>query len=335
MDPPSGRYHAPMPLLLALAALLLLTTFAPTDLYREPPIPARPTVRFQPVPLDASSRARRRLGRLVYLGGWRIDSNDPRFGGISAMHVNRNEVLAVSDSGWLIRFSRPDRPWHHIEINEIPEGPGKRILKFNRDAESMLTHGRHVWVGFEYRKAVWRYRRASWRSDSHAEPPAMQDWPANSGAEAMLRLADGRFLVFAEGAPGPGDSTELLLFEGDPAREGMPVTRLGYRAPEGYRITDAAPLRNGRFLFLNRRFTLLGGFTARLTLGSRFDLHAGAIVTGAEIARFEDPVINDNFEALSVTREGGRTIVWIASDDNYSALQRTLLLKFALEEPKP
>jgi hypothetical protein len=37
-------------------------------------------------------------------------------------------------------------------------------------------------------------------------------------------------------------------------------------------------------------------------------------------------------EALSVTRELGRTIVWIASDDNFSPLQRTLLLKFALDQ---
>jgi hypothetical protein len=32
-----------------------------------------------------------------------------------------------------------------------------------------------------------------------------------------------------------------------------------------------------------------------------------------------------------VSREGGRTILWLASDDNYNKLQRTLLLKFALE----
>ena len=36
-------------------------------------------------------------------------------------------------------------------------------------------------------------------------------------------------------------------------------------------------------------------------------------------------------EGLSVTREAGRTILWLTSDDNYSPLQRTLLMKFALE----
>jgi hypothetical protein len=37
-------------------------------------------------------------------------------------------------------------------------------------------------------------------------------------------------------------------------------------------------------------------------------------------------------EALAVEREGGRTILWIASDDNFNPLQRTLLLKFGLDE---
>jgi hypothetical protein len=37
-------------------------------------------------------------------------------------------------------------------------------------------------------------------------------------------------------------------------------------------------------------------------------------------------------EGLAVTQEGGRTIVWLASDDNLLPLQRTLLLKFEWAE---
>jgi hypothetical protein len=35
-------------------------------------------------------------------------------------------------------------------------------------------------------------------------------------------------------------------------------------------------------------------------------------------------------EALSVEQQGGRIIVWIASDDNFNPLQQSLLFKFAL-----
>jgi hypothetical protein len=35
---------------------------------------------------------------------------------------------------------------------------------------------------------------------------------------------------------------------------------------------------------------------------------------------------------LSVTREGGRTIVRLASDDNFMPILRTVLLEFAFDE---
>ena len=39
-------------------------------------------------------------------------------------------------------------------------------------------------------------------------------------------------------------------------------------------------------------------------------------------------------EALAVTRNSDDTFVWIASDDNFSVLQETLLLKFRLLKGK-
>jgi hypothetical protein len=106
---------------------------------------------------------------------------------------------------------------------------------------------------------------------------------------------------------------------------------LRYRPPRGYRITDAALLPGGGLMFLNRRVGLFEGFSARLTLAAAPRLTAGALLSGKEIAALGRPLTVDNMEALSITREGGRTIVWIASDDNFNPmLQRTLLMKFVL-----
>jgi hypothetical protein len=156
----------------------------------------------------------------------------------------------------------------------------------------------------------------------------MHFWPRNRGPEALLRLPDGRFLVFEEGDGRGGD---LLLFAGDPAVAGTPAEKLRYRPPPHYRATDAALLPDGRALVLNRRWTVLQGFTAKLTVVPLDRLMFGNELVGREIADFRPPLVVDNLEGLSVTREGGRTIVWITSDDNYLPLQRTLLLKFALE----
>jgi hypothetical protein len=61
---------------------------------------------------------------------------------------------------------------------------------------------------------------------------------------------------------------------------------------------------------------------ARFTPGMR--LEARVLLTLAP------PLLADNFEGIATTSEGGRTMVWIISDDNHENFQRTLLVKFAL-----
>lgn len=319
-----------MRILFLLVALALLATFAPPSMQRRDPPPAVTLVRFAPVALDGEAPGRRRLGRLDFLGAWQVISNDIRLGGISALHVEGGEMLAISDAGWRIRVRLPRGPAPvRAEIAMIGEGPGPPGDKWNRDVESLVVRGGDAWVGYEQANEVWRYRLPRFERHSSAAPPAMREWSGNSGAEAMARLADGRFLVFAEGDSG---DSEVLLFAGDPAAAGTPVRRLRYRPPAGYRVTDAALLPDGRLALLNRRVTLFDGFTAKLTIAALPEPGQGALIAGEEAAAFEGKVTRDNLEALSVAREGGRTILWIASDDNYNPLQRTLLMKFALIE---
>ena len=312
-----------------VAALVLLGTFAPRSLQRRDPPPAITVVGFTPVPLDEASRSGR-LGRLAFLGAWELTSNDPRFGGISAIHVEGGEALALSDAGWRIRFPlTPMRSPVRAQISMVAQGPGAQEEKENRDIESLAVAGGDAWVGYEQANAVWRYDRLTFAARSSAEPPAMARWRANRGAEAMVRLQDGRFIVFSEGS-GRGDS-EALLFAGDAALPGTQALRLRYRPPPGYRITDAARLPDGRLAILNRRIGLFEGFTVKLTIARLPPLRAGALIRGEEVAAFTGSVTRDNFEGLSVAREGGKTILWIASDDNYNLMQRTLLMKFALD----
>ena len=58
---------------------------------------------------------------------------------------------------------------------------------------------------------------------------------------------------------------------------------------------------------------------ARLTLGPPQD-----------IAWLAAPLTIDNMEGLAIRKEEGRTFIYLVSDDNFSPLQRTLLLKFEL-----
>jgi hypothetical protein len=320
-----------MRLLLLLLTVPLLATFAPISMGKMPISPDRPSVSAEPVPLRDDAPGERRLGRLTFLGGWWLRSNQPEFGGISAMHVSDGWVLALSDAGRVMRFVVPTRRGAApLSLSVLPDiaGAGKK----QQDTEAIAVGDGRAWIAFERRNAVHRYRLPNWTSEATARPVAMKSWTPNSGGEAMIRLRDGRFLLFCEGRMNEAGATEVLLFDGDPALMATRTTLLRYRPPAGYRITDAAELPDGRLLFLNRRFGLLEGFTAKLTLSDRPALSAGAVLGGREIAHFAPPVTTDNYEALSIGTERGRTILWIASDDNFLELERTLLMKFALDE---
>ena len=320
------------------AAFLLLVLLALATHVAAPPDPPLPgpeiaALHFAPVLLDASAPDRRRVGALDYLAGWQITSDSPRFGGISSMHVADGQVIALSDTGTLYRFALPSgRGSGAVRIDSLADGPGSPTVKSNRDSESMLVEGTRVWVGFEYSNMIWRYSLAGLRAETAASPAPMAEWRHNSGAEAMTRLADGRYLVFCEGLSDSRPLSDAVLFDGDPADPRSRSHLLHYRRVPGYRVSDATVLPDGRLLILNRRFEWLEGFSLAVTIADARGLAEGATIAPRVIGRLAPPLTVDNMEAASVTVENGRPILWIASDDNFFPLQRTLLLKFALVE---
>lgn len=316
---------------LLLLAAPLLTTFAPVSLTRYPRLPEKPVLWAEPVPLREDAPDARGLGALRFIEGWWLRSDHPHFGGISAIDVADGKILAVSDGGVVMRFALPTgRGRMPLDITTLADAPGPE--KKQRDSEAMAVDGGTAWIAFERTNAVYRYRMSDWRSDASSRPQPMRRWPLNSGSEAMIRLRDGRFLIFSEGARLAGGDKEVLLFNGDPAVDGTPFARLGYRPPEGFRITDAAQLPDGRLLLLNRRISLFDGIMVKLNVVDRPDFREGAVLEARELAFFQAPVTTDNYEALSIVQENAGATLWIASDDNLMGIQRTLLMKFALED---
>ena len=315
--------------LAVLAFAALATPVAPGP-PAPPPGQGTASLRAQPIRLNEDDPAQQRVGTLTFLAGWELTSDDRRFGGISAMAVEGDRITAISDSGILFDFAVPGRGAARVGIFPLPAGPGSPTRKQDRDTESMFVSGGHAWLAFENRNEVWRYARPGWSAEARVAPAAMRNWPSNRGAEAMHRLADGRFLIISESLE-PDWTSPALLFPGDPTDGGEPVA-LRFRPARGYRITDAAQLPDGRLLMLQRDVSLLGGASAKLAVVDVAALDSGRPVEGREIAHFDPPLTVDNMEALSITREGEQTIVWLASDDNYFPLQRTLLMKFALRE---
>ena len=56
----------------------------------------------------------------------------------------------------------------------------------------------------------------------------------------------------------------------------------------------------------------------------------GARLLGSEIAVLRAPPSVDNFEGIAARPGGGEDLLYIISDNNFRARQRTLLMMFAL-----
>ena len=294
------------------------------------------------VSLDPSDPARTKVGSLTFMGGVHLTSRDPAFGGYSSLSVVGDRFMMLSDGGNVVRF-RMGTDWKLADIGfrNLPGGPGEGWQKADRDSESMAVDPRTgtIWAGFEGANAIWRYAPGFARVEGHVRPKAMAKWDANGGAESLVRLHDGRFLVIAETARGPRVPVPLrrgrqtLVFAGDPLTTRQPPLRFTYMPPPGYDPSDATELPDGRLLVLNRAFSLPFVFTNILVLVDPREIREGATVTGRAIATLEPPLIHDNFEGIAATREDGATMLWLVSDDNEAApLERTLLLKFRLNE---
>ena len=297
--------------------------------------PATFAIRTERVELDWREPARKQLGELTFLGGVRLTSPVHGFGSFSVMSVDRDRFTLLSDGGNFVRF-RLNRDWRVSDVSSgaLVQGPGTGWRKLDRDSES-LAHDPATgsyWVGFEWHNQIWRYD-SQFRNGHGVRPAAMTRWTRSGGPETMVRLRDGSFVVLAESAwTRPSRARQGLWFAGDPIRARREGFRFVYHRPPGFAPTDAAELPDWRIVVLHRRASLKDGFTAVLTIVERGSIRPGAIVKGREIARFAAPVVHDNCEGLAVTQEGRDTILWIASDDNQLFFQRSLLLKFRLNQ---
>lgn len=306
---------------------------------RPAPVAQSITITAMPVALSARDSSVRTVGDLRYLGGWELRSASPAFGGISSMRVTADgRFVMLSDSGDSFTFGLKNGPIS-VLYRPLPpiDGEEAQQPKWHWDTESLGFDPatERSWIGFELSGRICRYGPGLIRAERCRVPAPMADWPATMGVESFTRLADGRFVAIAEDEEVAAGGKEALLFAGDPTDPATPPpVRFRYVPPEGHLPTDIVSLGAGRLVVLNRRVTLFDLFTAKLSVIDISGVAEGEARSGREIASFQRPLLHDNFEALALSFEEGRPVLWVASDDNHMPFQRTLLLKFALPKER-
>jgi len=331
-------------LMVAVVAYVAVAIVSPAAAQRggaDPPVPitvdAKPISAFGIIASD-----QRRFGKLEYLGGLGLTSSYPKFGGFSAIRVapDGEHFVSLTDKGrWLTAriVHEGDRLTGIADATMAPMlGPDGRTLAARGwyDTESLAERGGWLYVGIEGVNRIVRFDFARQGVLARAEVvpalPGISHLPTNKGLEALTfaprnsKLA-GALIAFSERGLDPNGNLKAFLIGGATPGE------FSVKRRDDFDISDSATLPSGDVLLLERRFTWWTGFAMRLRRITIADISPGALVDGTDLIFADMRYQIDNMEGLSVNVDSaGNTVLTMISDDNFFALQRTVLLQFKL-----
>ena len=317
MSRPAGRTRKRR-----IAAALLAATAVYSVWLRAEPETARTAV----VTVTPATVPERTQGGFTVTGLWRLTARTDAFGGYSAMLLAPDSIRLFSDKGFLLTLPRPGARTQQVRGGITPFGNREIGLRDIESATADPATGR-FWVGYEHRHTIARYG-ADGAALGELYPDYTQGWYANGGLEGIVRLADGRFIALKESG-GRG-----FLYAGDPLA-GAPPLPFAVAPPGGFSITDVAQMPDGRVLLVLRRLGLhLPPLETMLAIADPALIDPGTPWRITPLVRIEDLLPRDNYEAVAVEPgAGGRLTVWVASDDNQSALQQNVLARLAFTTP--
>lgn len=307
--------------------MLVALGLAPGTLVRTPLPPPDYTspLRAERLEMDAE-----RAGPFILRSAWHLTSDNNHFGGYSALLARPDgSLLAGSDAGRLLTLRR-GKDGGLVGAFEAFSGAANSD-KRDVDLEALAQdRDGHIWAAYEGTNSIARHRETS-DPGKRVRPQEMANWWSNSGPEAMARLSDGRFLVLAEQRSRfGGDSHEALLFPSDPVEGAEPLV-FSVATPGKMRPVDMVEGPGDKVLILLRHFQLFPPqFHVALAIGDPDRIVEGKNWPIELVARIDGDIPSDNYEGIALSRGGGAgCTVWLISDDNFTALQRTLLLEFA------
>ncbi len=291
----------------------------------------------------------RRFGPLEFRGGLVLSSPSANFGGISGivMQPDGAHFLAVTDKGmWLSgRITEDDgRPAGIVDARMAPMlgGNGRTLAADGRgDVESLARTGTGYIVGIERRQEIWSFPV----SPSAPLPPtaggkrliadpALDALGNNEGPEVVLAPPGGTPApVVVIGEQNAADPATLPGFLFQPGANPVLAGRFAIARIDGFSATDAAISDDGQVYLLERRFDPLRGVAMRLRRFPLAEIRDGVVIAGETLLQANRASSIDNMEAIGLHRDAaGTLIITLMSDDNFSPLQRSLLLRFALVE---
>jgi hypothetical protein len=285
-----------------------------------------------------------RFDALEYRSGLILTSSFRGFGGLSGLRLDPKgeRFIAISDKGsWftgrIVYRGREMTGLDDVEASPMLGPDGRPITARGWfDSEAIALDGSFVYVGLERVNQLLRFDFSKGFTRSRGEvvplPPAARKLPYNKGIEALVMVPKGQPLagtliaISERGLDAAGNILAFLI-------GGKTPGQFSLRRTENFDVSDATLLPSGDLLVLERKFSLLGGVGIRMRRVALKTVASGAVVDGPTIFTADLGNEIDNMEGIDshVTPEGD-TVLTMVSDDNFSMIQRNLLLQFTLVE---
>jgi hypothetical protein len=291
---------------------------------------------------DPRDTTQTQFGALRFRGGLVLTSTHREFGGLSSLRVSADgaRLIAVSDKGNWLRARivyRDGRPIALAEAEMAPIlGPDGRPITARRgwyDTEALAEDGGTLYVGMERAHEIFRfdYGKDGVRSRGQpiALPPGVKALPNNKGIECLAVPAKGQPLagtLIAISERGLDRAGNILGFLIGPRGGTFTVRRT-----DEFDVSDCAVTPGGDLLILERRFSWTRGLAIRIRRVPLSRVAPRAVLDGPVLIFADMGHQVDNMEGIDVHRAtDGALVLTLISDDNFSPLQRTLLLQFTL-----
>jgi len=326
---------------LCAALALVVGTFALADVLRYPAAPTHIDITATAITsFDNRDPTRTRFGDLEFRGGLELSSRHPAFGGISALHVepDSNRFIAATDRGSWVRgriVYRDGKPAAVADAEVAPIlGIDGRPLAARGwfDVESLAERDSILYIGIERAEQIVRfdYRRDGLRARGQPidVPADFKTFTFNKSLECLAApqgALAGRLIVVTEHSLDSAGNLRSFVLGADQ------VTRFGVRRSDDFDVSDCTVLSQDELLLLERRASPARGIAIRIRRIPIADIKEGAVVDGRSMFDADLAFQIDNMEGIGVHRNSaGETIVTLVSDDNFSIIQRNLLLQFSV-----
>jgi len=295
-----------------------------TDYYPFSPL----NIKVKSVSLGNESDVQAALPEGVSLfGAWELNANNSAFGGLSGLQFSsQGRLVAVSDRGNLITIDLTDgTPNGNGSISPLLDNSGKVLEGKNEtDAEGLAYYDNLTFISFERNHRILAYALdacgAAARGITIAELPSIINDVTindNDGAEALyFKEKGGLFAGYETSIDGKSIVLRIDISNGG----------------SGYASKDSYSFQHGPTV--HEDFKLVGAsqnaYLFRAYSRWRGNRNIIRLDDGREIF-LQHPLTVDNFEGIAQLDDAsGNYMLYIISDDNFSARQKILLYAFKI-----